>query len=311
MIITLTLNPALDKSTEMDKLVAEKKIRCGQLQMEAGGGGINVSKALHELGSESLALFPSGGMNGKRIEMLLERSAIWFHAFSIQEETRESFVATEKSTHHQYRFVMPGPALSARVLEEITMFLTQWTPAPTFLICSGSLPPGVPDHFLAQLSRLAKSRGIRFLVDTSGAPLQHAVHEGVYLIKPNLSELCSLVGKEYLELSEINEAARQVMDRSGCEAVVVSMGNAGALLVTATRSKRFIAPDVKKLSTVGAGDSMVAGMAFMLERGEGMEEAVRFGVACGTAATMNKGTQLFKKDEAFRLYNWMRSMEAT
>lgn len=307
MIVTLTLNPALDKSTEVEKLVPEKKMRCASLRIDAGGGGINVSKAIHELGGKTLAVFPSGGLNGKIMEGLLDKEGISHHTIPIKDETRENFVATELSSGKQYRFVMPGPALGDDELEACKSLIKNMNPSPRFLICSGSLPPGVSEDFFAIIAGIAKNKKIKLIVDTSGPALKKALDAGVYLLKPNLSELCSLVGKDWLELSQIEEAAREVISHSGCEAVVASMGPAGAVLVTKNITKRMTAPVVKKLSTVGAGDSMVAGMVWMLGKGEPLEEAVRFGVACGTAATMNKGTELFRKEDVFRIYQWMQS----
>ena len=131
--------------------------------------------------------------------------------------------------------------------------------------------------------------------------------KGVYLIKPNLSELCFLVGKKYLEPDEVDDAAYVIMNKGYCEAIVVSMGPAGAMLVTKKTRNKYFAPTVKKKSTVGAGDSMIAGIVYMLHNHKSLEEAVQFGIACGTATTINKGTQLFKKDDAFKFYDWMLS----
>ena len=124
--------------------------------------------------------------------------------------------------------------------------------------------------------------------DAKGA--QAALEKGVYLLKPNLSELCSLVGKEYLEMSEIEDAALDIIRSGKCEVLVVSMGPSGAMLVTKNEVKQYRAPVVKKLSTVGAGDSMVAGIVWKIEQGFPLTEAVRFGIACGTAATASAPT---------------------
>ena len=121
-----------------------------------------------------------------------------------------------------------------------------------------------------------------------------------------MSELCFLTGKKYIQTSEIEKAVDQVMSENSCEVLVVSMGPSGAMLATKNFKKRFPAPVVKKISTVGAGDSMLAGIAWMLEQEKSLEEAVQFGIACGTAATINKGTQLFNKEEALRLFEWMK-----
>ena len=185
---------------------------------------------------------------------------------------------------------MPGPELQSADLQHCLDLLKDLPKETSFLIMSGSLPPGVPEDFPAEIALIANDKGIKFIVDTLGTPLKKALEKGVFLIKPNLTELGTLVGKDWLDLSEIEEAAEQVLNNSKCEAIVASMGPAGALVITRQGKKQVNAPAVKKLSTVGAGDSMVAGIAWKLEAGESMEDAVRFGVACGTAATMNKET---------------------
>jgi 6-phosphofructokinase 2 len=305
MIVTITMNPAVDKSTSIDKLVPEKKMRCSELITEAGGGGINISKAIKELGGESLAVFPSGGMNGKLLENYFSQKQISYKSIPVAHETRENIVVRETDTNSQYRFVMPGASLSEKEAHACFELLQQLNPRPTCIVASGSLPPGLPDNFFGQLAKVVKQLKARYIIDTSGKPLQLAAKEGVYLLKPNLSELCALVGKEHLEVNEVDDAAMEVIKQGSCEVMVVSMGPTGALLVTRDVCEHIPTPTVKKLSTVGAGDSMVAGMVWMLEQGKSISETVRFGVACGTAATMNPGTQLFKKEDVYRLYDWI------
>jgi 6-phosphofructokinase 2 len=306
MIVTVTLNPAIDKSTEVDRLVPEKKMRCPSLTIEAGGGGINVSKAIKELGGESVAIFPYGGLNGEVLLQLLSQKSIPTKGIKVDEDTRENFVVNETSTNRQYRFVMPGLTIDREDLLKIKDQILSINDA-TFLVFSGSMPVGLPESLIMErIAEFAIEKGMKLIVDTSGEPLKIALDKGVHLLKPNLAELCALVGKESLELSEIDKAAEQVMSSGKCEAIVVSMGPAGAMLFTNKTKRKFTAPVVKKLTTVGAGDSMVAGMTWMLEQKKSIEEAVQFGIACGTAATINKGTQLFKKEDAFRLYEWMK-----
>lgn len=305
MIVTITMNPAVDKSTSINKLVPEKKMRCSELITEAGGGGINVSKAIKELGGESLAIFPSGGMNGKLLENYLAARDINFKCIPAEHETRENIVVRETDTNSQYRFVMPGASLSEKEAKACLDILQHLQPRPTCIVASGSLPPGLPDDFFGQLAKVVKQLNARFIIDTSGKPLQLAAKEGVYLLKPNLSELCALVGKQHLEVNEVDDAAMEVIKQGSCEVMIVSMGPSGALLVTRDGCEHVPTPTVKKQSTVGAGDSMVAGMVWMMEQGKSLSETVRFGVACGTAATMNPGTQLFKKEDVYRLYDWI------
>ena len=306
MILTITINPALDKSTTFQKLMPEKKLRCSEMIIEAGGGVINVSKVIKELGGESIAVFPSGGGNGKTLQQILTKAEILHCAIAVERETRENFTVTETSTNAQYRFVMPGGATSVHELEKCFAAIKQISPKPGVIIFSGSLTPGMTDSVVADFAVLAKDLNAKFIVDTSGEPLKKAVHEGVYLIKPNLSELCFLAGKDYLELSEVENAARSIIEKGHNEVIVVSMGPSGALLVTKDGCKRIPAPIVKKNSTVGAGDSMVAGITFMLAQNKPLTDAVQFGVACGSAAIMNKGTELCKKEDVWRLFEWIK-----
>ncbi|RYZ23095.1 MAG: 1-phosphofructokinase family hexose kinase [Chitinophagaceae bacterium] len=305
MILTVTFNPAVDKSTSIDRLVPEKKMRARHLVSEAGGGGINVSKALQELGAPAKALFLSGGVNGQVLERLLADRDLPFEAVPSKGETRESFTVLETGSNAQYRFVLPGAPYVEADGAALFAALAAATPRPEIVVASGSLPPGAPEDLYGQLAAHCRSIGARLVVDTSGRPLQQAVAAGVFLLKPNLSELCALTGREHLELEDVGAAAREVIGRGACQALVVSMGPSGALAVTRDGSWRIPAPVVRKQSTVGAGDSMIAGICHALLQGRELRDAARFGVACGTAATMNPGSQLFRKADAERLYAWI------
>lgn len=309
MILSVTLNPALDKGSFIQKLVPEKKMRCPAMQIEAGGGGVNVSKVVKELNGKCTALFPAGGPNGKRIEELLRKKNIPLKIISIKGETRENFVITDRSTNIQYRFVFPGAVLSRDELDACSLAIETFRPLPDIIVFSGSMPPGVFGGFIKKLAKFSKKHDIKFIADTSDEALKEAVNEGVYLLKPNLSELCALVNRKYLELSEVEPAARSIIDKGKCEVIIVLMGPAGALLLTKNISKRISAPVVKKVSAVGAGDSMVAGITFMLEHDKPLVEVAQFGVACGTAATINSGGQLCKTEDIYRLYEWIKVHE--
>ena len=306
MIVTLTMNPAVDKSTSVEAMIPEKKLRCREVLVEAGGGGINVSKGLRKLNGDSIAVFPSGGNNGKLLESFLGDLQIKFQTVPVKGETRESFTVNEEKTGAQYRFVLPGASLDENDIRRCIELIQTMTPAPQVLVASGSLPPGVGDDFFQRLANASKKMGAKFIIDSSGKPLQLAVQEGVYLLKPNLSELCTLVGKTHLELDEVDDAAKSIINKGNCEVIVVSMGPSGALLVTKDMCKHIPAPTVRKQTTVGAGDSMVAGMVFKLNAGADLLDMVRFGIACGTAATMNRGTQLFNPEDAMKLYSWLK-----
>lgn len=301
-IATLTMNPAVDKSSAVNQVVAEWKLRCDSPVYEPGGGGINVSRAMGKLGGDSVAFYPAGGLAGRMLIDLLDGEGLQHRAMSIAGVTRENFTVLEKSTGRQYRFGMPGPTLQEaewrRCLEEILPLL----PEIDYLVASGALPPGVPPDFYGQLARLAREHNTRLVVDTSGEALRLAVEEGVFLIKPNLREFAELMGRESVDGLEEERLARELVAAGRSEAVVVSLGAAGVLAASAEGAERVRAPLVPIISKVGAGDSTVAGLVLALARGRSWPEAVRFGVAAGAAAVMTPGTELCRREDVERLY---------
>ncbi|WP_423147253.1 1-phosphofructokinase family hexose kinase [Rubrolithibacter danxiaensis] len=302
-IVTLTLNPTVDKSTSVDKLLPEQKLNCAAPKYEPGGGGINVSRALKRLDTDSVAIFPSGGRTGQLLQSLLEKEQIEVEVVETENENRENFIVVDNSSNQQFRFGMPGPELYAQEIEKFIPLIEKQS--PSCIIVSGSMPAGVSPEFIGKVGFLSKKIGAKFIVDTSGDALQAALNEGVYLLKPNLGELGKLVGVQSLDNESVESAAKELIGQGKCEIIVVSMGGAGAHLITKDSTEHIPAPTVKKMSTVGAGDSMVAGMIYAITRGESLSAMVRWGVACGTAATMNPGTELFKREDAERLYQWL------
>jgi 6-phosphofructokinase 2 len=301
-IATLTMNPAIDKSSAVAQVVAEWKLRCDPPVYEPGGGGINVSRAIHKLGGDSLALYTAGGLSGEMIGSLLDGEGLKHQAITIAGLTRESFTILEKSTGLQYRFGMPGPTLQKaewqRCLEEMSGLL----PQVDYLVASGRLPPGVPPDFYGQLAKLAKEQSTRLIVDTSGEALRLAVEEGVFLIKPNLREFAELTGQERVDELQEEHLALSLVSSHKSETVVISLGAAGVLAGSSEGTERVPAPLVPIKSKVGAGDSTVAGIVLALSRGKSWREAVRFGVAAGAAAVMTPGTELCRRDDTERLF---------
>jgi 6-phosphofructokinase 2 len=230
-----------------------------------------------------------------------------FQAFPIAEETRESVAVTDTSSNKQYRIVPEGPLMPVSIVDEILEACKKLK--PDILVASGSLPRGLPSDVYARFATLAKSIGSKLVLDTSGEALAQAADKGAFLLKPNLRELSKLAGVEELELDEVDDAALDIIKKGWCEVVVVSLGPMGAILVTKNVSLHYRTPTVKKKSTVGAGDSMVAGLVWAAHTGVPKEEIVAWGVACGTAATMNEGTRLFKKDDVNKLFQWIKSQK--
>ncbi|MBK6381514.1 MAG: 1-phosphofructokinase family hexose kinase [Chitinophagaceae bacterium] len=305
-IITITFSPCIDKSTAVAALVPEKKLLCATPKLEPGGGGINIARAIKKLGGAATAIFPSGGYTGKYFNHLLEKENIPAVIIETANETRENIIVVDEATNNQYRFGMPGTGLTAAEWKKCLHAVEEMSDVE-FIIASGSLPPGVPDTIYALLAKIAKSKNAKFIVDTSGEALKHAAAEGVYMLKPNLGELSSLAGKKEIQPGEVKTIAREIIAKGNCEVIVVSMGADGAMLVTAEIAGIFKPPAVERKSTVGAGDSMVAGIVFYLAQGKDLTQSVQYGVACGTAATLNAGTELCKKEDADRLYSLIQS----
>jgi len=304
-ILTITLNPTVDKSCEVDTIKPDKKLRCSQPKYEPGGGGINVSRGLERLGIASTAFFPSGGRTGELLEKLLEKENIDTCTVEVAAETRENFIVVDTSSNEQYRFGMPGEEITGDESSLIEKKILEFSPLPDIVVISGSLPPGMEAGYLGGLLKALKAKGIKIIADTSGEALAEALKVGVYLVKPNLGELSKLTGLEDLDNESADEAAKQLIDEGKAEIVAVSMGPQGAYLVTKEETLHIGAPSVRKRSTVGAGDSMVAGMVSVLAKGGSHSEMIRMGVACGSAATMSKGTGLFTKENAEKLYQWL------
>jgi 6-phosphofructokinase 2 len=297
------VNPSIDKSSYVNQVIPGRKLRCQPPRHEPGGGGINVSRAIHRLGGQSVALYTAGGATGQMLQDLLGDEGVINHRpIPIENLTRQNLTVLEEASGQQYRFGMPGPALKdaewQRCLDEVAML----NPKTGYIVASGSLPSGVPDDFYARVASLAREMGSRTIVDTSGEPLRLAAREGVYLLKPNLRELSQLAGRDLDDEAQQEAAAWDLVDTGQSELVVVSLGAAGALLVSSAGHKRLRSPTVPIRSRVGAGDSMVAGLVLALARGASLYDAARFGVAAGAAAVMTPGTELCRREDVEQLY---------
>jgi 6-phosphofructokinase 2 len=299
-IVTLTMNPALDIATSTERIEPVHKLRCTAPRYDAGGGGINVARAVHALGGEALAIFPAGGAAGETIRRLLDAESVSYEAVAIAGFTRESLAVEEQASGKQYRFILPGPEIGAADQERCLDRLSAAARHAAYIVASGSLPPGVPDDFYARVAALAKRHGKPLVLDTSGAALEQA-GRGLYLLKPSLRELEQLTGHQIRSERAEEAAAREVIAQGRAEIVVLSLGARGALLVARDEVARLAAIPVAARGTVGAGDSMLAGILLALVRRLPLREAVRFGMAAGAAALLGSGTQLCQIADVERL----------
>lgn len=306
-IVTLTVNPAVDKSVSVSHVTADRKLRCKNPHYEPGGGGINVSRVIHKLGEKSVCVYLAGGPYGQMLKELLDKENLRHSPIFIKGLTRENLTVLSESTDRQFRFNMPGPSVGKKEWEGCLHKLSSFAPRPDYIVASGSLPPGVPEDFYARVAQIAKKTGARVIVDTSGEALRLAAEAGVYLLKPNISELQGLTGGEIEGESQQKELAMELVRSGRSKIVVVSLGTAGALVASKEGCKLIRAPFAPIRSRVGAGDSMVGGIILTLAQGRSLEEAVQFGVAAGSAAVMTPGTELCRKEDTQRLYQQLIS----
>ncbi len=304
-IVTLTLNPAIDKSSFVNRVISGKKLRCQRPVYEPGGGGINVSKALKILGASSLSFYLAGGPTGVLLEHLIQQSEINYRMIETDDWTRENLLIIDQSTGQEYKFIMPGPQILLKEWKNCKSQILSLQPKPEFLVLSGSLPLGIPDTAYAELAKWAHEHKIKTILDTSGPALAETVKEGVFLIKPNLSEMAALAGLEKITANEEVEIAKGFIADHKCEIMVISLGARGALMVSENSTEYVVPPTVHQRSSVGAGDSMVAGIVYALTQKWVYSKVLKYGVAAGTAATMTSGSELCRKEDVDWIFKWL------
>jgi 6-phosphofructokinase 2 len=297
--VTLTLNPAIDVSSDAEEVRPTQKTRTFGQQVEAGGGGINVAKMLVELGVPVRSVYLAGGATGGALSEILGQLPIERDCIAIEGNTRLALAVYERSTGIEYRFVPEGPEVSEREWQEA---IDRSVAADCrYFIASGSLPRGVPDDFYARLARALRPGGARFILDTSGAELTAAVEEGgIFLLKPSDRELREFAGEE-LDESGLAAIALEIVRSGKAEHVAVTLGRKGAILASADGAWQLPALDVETVSALGAGDSFVGAMTYAFCTGEDVLQAFRLGVAAGAAAASSRGAKLCSAADVRRL----------
>lgn len=300
-IVTITLNPAVDLSTSVDRIQPVAKLRGQSQRRDPGGGGINVARVIRRLGGEARAIYPVGGAIGGLLRQLLDQEGVVSQTWTIAGETREDFFVDEIATGKQYRFILPGPQLSPPEWQQCLSLVAAIEPFPRLVVASGSLPEGVPPDFYARVARMARQRGAGFVLDTSGPALAAAVAEGVDLIKPNLREMRELSGSDPSNAQEWEASAKALVAGGKVATVALTMGHLGAVLVTRNEVLRAPPIPITPRSAVGAGDSFLAGLIWRLSSGASREDAFRLAVAAGAAALIHPGTELCRIEDVERL----------
>jgi len=301
MIYTLTLNPSLDRTITVSNLIIGQVInRAEEVRDDPGGKGINVCRVLHRLGKESLALGLLGGYTGKWVRELLNREGIHHDFLEIKGETRINILIYDRIKNRRLKVNEQGPEISPSELSQLQEKILHLYPLPEFLILSGSLPPGVPAYIYRQIILLVKSYGVKTVLDSEGLPLSLGAEGRPFLIKPNRQETEGLLGKKLRKRDDFLNAAF-TLRQQGIELVSISRGVRGAILACQQGCWEAIPPSVTIRSTVGAGDSFLAGLVLSLTEKKDPAEAVRFAVAAGTASVLSPGTGLCQREQVEKL----------
>lgn len=301
VLATLTLNPALDLQTAVDAVEPENKLRCDAPRQDAGGGGVNVSRVIRRLGGRAPCVLPLGGPSGQSLQARLQAEGLEAVVAPIAGETRQSFTVFDRSRGAEFRFVLPGPRLGAGEIRALEAAVFGLDPRPDILVASGSLPGDMEPARLTRLAVRLRRRGIRLALDASGAGLKAGLEAGVWLVKPNRKELGDCLGRDLADRPAQLEAARALVADSRAEWVALSLGSDGALLVGAGFAAYAPSLPITPVSTVGAGDSFMAGLVWEFSRGAPPQAALATAVAAASATLLSPGSGMARRADIRRL----------
>lgn len=300
-IVTLTPNPALDLWTTTDRFRAGPKLRCAPPQLHPGGGGINVSRVVHRLGGETLALYAAGGRTGRELAEAVEAEDVPSESVSVPGQTREVFNVCESASGDVMRFVTPGPDFGEKEAGALVDLLEQNVSSGSLVVGSGSLPPQVPSDFWGRAAGICRKAGGRFLLDSHDG-VEAALSEGIYLFRETGDAMREIAGENLEWPGGVAERAGRMIDLGEAEAVIVTEGAEGALLVTnGERCVQSPPAGIKVKSAIGAGDSFMGGLCLAIARGKDWREALRHGVAAAAATLLTPGTELCREEDVERL----------
>ena len=295
MIITVTMNPAIDKTAQLEQLERGSLNRLKNVIMDVGGKGINVSKTVKELGGKSIATGFIGGSGGNLIEKVLREQGIKSDFVEIKNEIRTNMKVLEESG-----FVTelnePGPVVSGEELDQLTQKLIGYAKEDTLFIMAGSIPNGISKTVYRDLIQKVKGKGAKVFLDADGEVFIHSLKAVPDYIKPNRAELEEYFHMDYrADEKELVKMGKQLIER-GIRMAAISLGQMGALFLTKDKVIKCPGLKVEAHSTVGAGDAMVAALSFGLDQGLDLTECARLGLAASAGAVTTKGTKPPKRE---------------
>lgn len=290
MIYTVTLNPAIDKTVVVENFTAGSVNRIVSVREDAGGKGVNVSKCLRKLGADTVAVVILAGAAGKRLSAMLEAMHIPMLPIPAEGENRTNLKIIDPVKHTNTDINEPGPGLDEALLESVKEEMGKRVQKGDIVVLSGSLPRGVDTGLYARWTEYFRALGAGVILDADGEAMQKGIAAAPYMIKPNNDELAAMLGKASLTMEEITAEAKRLVE-TGIEEVVVSLGGKGALFASREGCWHAKGLQVEVKSTVGAGDSMVAAMAYGKVKNLSRQEKIRLAVAIGAASVMQDGSQ--------------------
>lgn len=300
MIATVTLNPSLDKSVTVERLLIDEANRWTSFRRDPGGKGINVSRVIHEMGGETMAYGFMGGIDGEILMGLLKERHVPFDFTPIKEVIRSNFIVTDLKTHHQTRIDAPGPYIAKSELDNLRDKMIHMEPKPSFVVAAGSVPPGLPTDIYKEIIEEVKKRGIKTVLDSDGKWLKTGIAAVPTIVKPNVREAERLLGMLLKDEKAIVRAVKKLVSQ-GIEIAMISRGKEGMIVGNKDIVLSIIPPQTEVISTVGAGDATIAGLVYTLSKGGSLVEAARMAVAAGTATVLTPGTELCHMADVDRL----------
>lgn len=303
-IITITVNPALDLSTEAPAVIPDRKLRCATMAVHPGGGGVNVSRAIANLGGESRTLIALGGPTGDRVADLLAEEGLVTETLGVAHPTRESVSVRDRATGLQYRFMMPGPEWSEADCATAREVILGAVGPDTLVVPSGSLPPGMAETFFLDLAGDVMAAGGRMVLDTSGPALERAAgtRSGLHVLRMDLAEAEELSGRRLARIEQVAEMAASLLQAGAAEIVMIAADAQGTVLATRDWLGLARPPFVVVQSKIGGGDSFVGAFTYALARGEDARAACAWGTAAAASAVTQPGTDLCVAEDTDRYY---------
>ena len=300
MILTLTINPAIDKNIMADRLVFEDRAYILSKGESAGGRGIISSRVLHSFGAKTTAITTSGGKNGERLEKLLAKAGFAVEFVRIGHEIRTNFTLTDKQGL-TIKLNEVGPSMSADEANAVEKAVAKRLPGAEWLMLCGSLPPGVPGDFYCKLIKMARDHKVKTLLDTDGPALLHGVEANPTVVTPNQQEAERLLNRALITRAHFREAVSRIKE-IGAESVLLSLGSRGVVATDGNQMLEAVPPRIDALSPIGAGDALAAAYVWAATKKKHFADCVRWGVAAGTASTALPGMDSASLEQTKGIY---------